>query len=246
MDKSEEIKKEIDDLINDQAKLIELAEDVQNTVSFGTHYQKWYSKAYKVVESLAPERLAEFNSYYLSDPKRKTWDATNYVIQDYVNGFGARTDAYQKPRWDIHNAVKLRIVNQTQIVLALKSRIDSVLQDVKGHLFAELQDSELAAAKQLKKISVRAAGALAGVVLERHLQRVAANHSLKISKKNPTISDLNDPLRQADVYDVPTWRKIQLLADIRNMCSHQKEAEPSAEHVDELIEGVNSLIKRVF
>ncbi|MCJ7812556.1 hypothetical protein MUP95_04455, partial [bacterium] len=113
-------------------------------------------------------------------------------------------------------------------------------------LFAELQDSELNAAVQLKKISKRAAGALAGVVLERHLQRIAENHKIVIRKKSPTISDLNDPLKQEGVYDVPTWRKIQLLADIRNLCSHQKESEPTDEQVDELISGVNSVIKSVF
>jgi hypothetical protein len=121
-----------------------------------------------------------------------------------------------------------------------------VLQDVTGHLFAELQDSELIAAVQLKKVSRRAAGALAGVVLERHLQRAAENHKISIRKKAPTISDLNDPLKQAGVYDVPMWRKIQLLADIRNLCSHQKTLEPTDEQVDELISGVNSVIKSVF
>jgi hypothetical protein len=43
------------------------------------------------------------------------------------------------------------------------------------------------------------------------------NHSIKISKKEPTITDLNDPLRQADIYDIPKWRKIQQLADIHNI-----------------------------
>ena len=113
-------------------------------------------------------------------------------------------------------------------------------------MFAELQDSELSAAAQLKKINLRAAGALAGVVLERHLQRVNVNHNAAPNKKNPTIAYLNDPLKQAGVYDVPTWRKIQLLADIRNICSHQKNVDPTSDQVDELIAGVNSVIKSVF
>ncbi len=137
-------------------------------------------------------------------------------------------------------------MNQMQIIASLSSRIDSVLQDVTGYLFAELQDSELIAATKLKKVSLRAAGALAGVVLERHLQRAATNHSVSIRKKAPTISDLNDPLKKKGVYDVPMWRKIQLLADIRNLCSHQKAVEPTEEQVEELIAGVNSVIKSVF
>ena len=130
--------------------------------------------------------------------------------------------------------------------MSLDSRIDSVLQDITGHLFAELQDSELIAADQLKKVSKRAAGALAGVVLERHLQRVTQNHRISIRKKSPSISDLNDPLKNAGVYDVPTWRKIQLLADIRNLCAHQKNREPTDDEVDEIISGVNWVIKSIF
>lgn len=246
MSAAEEVKKELKALLDSQTELIDLAKDNKDIIKFGTKYQAWYSRAYKLVESLAPERLNEFTSYYLIDPKRKVSDASNYVIQDYVKGIGARTNSYDKPLWDTNNAVMIRVVNQMQIIASLSSRIDSVLQDVTGHLFAELQDSELHAATQLKKVSKRAAGALAGVVLERHLQRVAANHKITIGKKNPTISDLNDPMKNKGVYDTPVWRKIQLLADIRNICSHQKSTEPTEEQVDELISGVNSVIKSVF
>ena len=46
---------------------------------------------------------------------------------------------------------QIEIMNQMQIIVSLSSRIDSVLHDVTGHLFAELQESELLAATQLKK-----------------------------------------------------------------------------------------------
>jgi hypothetical protein len=246
MSTSEEIKKELTALLDKQNDLIKLAEKNEDIIKFGTAYQRWYSRAYKMVESLAPERLAEFSSYYLIDPKRKIADAGNYVIQDYIKGISARTNHLDQPLWDTNNLTMIRVMNQMQIIASLSSRIDSVLQDVKGHLFAELQDSELKAAIQLKKINKRAAGALAGVVLERHLQRTTQNHKIVIRKKSPTISDLNDPLKQKGVYDVPTWRKIQLLADIRNLCSHQKDSEPTDEQVDELITGVNTIIKSVF
>ena len=246
MSTSEEIKKELQALLDKENDLIQLAEKNDDILKFGVAYQGWYSRAYKLVEALAPERLAEFSSYYLIDPKRKITDAGNYVIQDYIKGIGARTDGFNQPLWDTNNLTMIRVMNQMQIIGSLSSRIDSVLQDVKGHLFAELQDSELEAAVQLKKVSKRAAGALAGVVLERHRQQTAKNHNITIRKKSPTISDLNDPLKQGAVYDVPTWRKIQLLADIRNLCSHQKASEPTDDQVDELISGVNSVIKRVF
>ena len=246
MPTAESIKKEPRDLLEKQDDLVKLTRDTKDIIAFGTAYQHWYSRAYKLVESLGPERLEEFVSYYLIDPKREITDITNYVIQDYIKGIGPRGTRGRKPPWDANSRVVIRITNQTQILASLSSRVDNVLQDVTGHLFAELQDSELSAAVRLKKVSRRAAGALAGVVLERHLQRVAVNHKIPLPKKDPTIADLNDPLKKKGVYAVPMWRKIQLLADIRNDCAHQKTSEPTDEQVDELIAGVNSVIKSVF
>ncbi len=246
MSTSDEIKKELQDLVASQSDLINLASDTSKTMNFAEKYQDWYSRAIKLVESLAPERLKEFCDYYLIDPKRKASTVSNYVIQDYIKGIRAMTDYEDDALWDVNNLIQIRVMNQIHIVSSLVSRIDTVLQDITGHLFADLQDKELTATGQLIKISPRAAGALAGVVLERHLQRTAENHQIKLRKKAPTISDLNDPLKQANVYGVPIWRKIQLLADLRNLCSHQKDEEPTRDQVAELIDGVNSIIKSVF
>lgn len=241
MNTKEKIKNDIAELLSSHNHLMKLTNDDKRFPNFGAEYQLWYSKAYKVVEALAPERLSEFISYYLSNPKRKSFDVENFTIQDYIKQI---SPAYNK--FDTHFCVVINLLNQQQILSSISSRIDSVLQDVKGHLFAELQDEELRAAAKLLSTSLRAAGSLAGVILERHLQQVAVNHTLKINKKNPTISDLNDPLKEAGVYDLPTWRKIQYLGDIRNKCSHEKGVEPTKEEVEELIGGVNSAIKNIF
>jgi hypothetical protein len=109
-----------------------------------------------------------------------------------------------------------------------------------------LQDKELGIAEELLKVNLRAAGSLTGVILENHLQKVMQNHNLAISKRNPTISDINDVLKSNNIYDIPTWRKIQYLYDIRTLCSHKKKREPTEEEVTELISGVNEIIKKIF
>jgi hypothetical protein len=63
MSTSEDVKKELEALLNTQDELVKLSRDIKDILSFGTAYQNWYSRAYKVVESLAPERLDEFVSY---------------------------------------------------------------------------------------------------------------------------------------------------------------------------------------
>ena len=67
----------------------------------------------------------------------------------------------------------IRMHTQINILQSMASRIDTVLADVEGYLFADLQDAELKAAQKILPVNLRASGTLAGVVLERHLQRVA-------------------------------------------------------------------------
>lgn len=52
--------------------------------------------------------------------------------------------------------------------------------------------------------------------------------------------------KEKGIYAIPMWRKIQLSADLRNLCSHQKSTDPTKEQVEELISGVNSVVKSVF
>jgi hypothetical protein len=129
----------------------------------------------------------------------------------------------------------------------VKTRFESSLFDIRQLVQADLFDSELDAARELGKHKfTRAAGALAGVVLERHLAQVCDNHNIKMTKKAPNIADLNNALKEASVIDVPQWRFIQHLADIRNLCDHDKKSEPTVEQVDDLIAGVMKVTKTLF
>ena len=121
------------------------------------------------------------------------------------------------------------------------------LFDLKGLLQADLFDSELDAAKELgKKGFLRGSGAVAGVVLEKHLSQVCDNHGVKSRKKHPSISDYYQLLKDNEIIDKIEWRFIQRLGDLRNLCAHKKDREPTKEDITELIEGVDKVIKTVF
>jgi len=207
-------------------------------------YQDWYTRALRGVATLAPERLVEFRLYYEADPKRKGLTYGTFVIQDFIKGIAP--SAVHHADFDCKRQVSVCFYNQLTILKSIGSRIGSILSDIEGELYADLKDSEISVARKLIKVSPRAAGALAGVVVEGHLQKVAAAHGVAVAKKSPTIADLNDPLKAAMVIDVPTWRKVGYLADLRNLCSHKKDTEPTKEQVGELIDGTEWLIKNVF
>jgi len=244
MNTRESISKEIDTLYGEGAKIATELHDGNEDQNFTFEYQGWYTKALKVVDTLARDRLQEFKSYYEIDPKRKAMGYGTYHIQDYLKGVVPSRSRI--PGFDSRYETAKNMTNQLSIVQSLSGRIDSILANINIELLAEIQDAELETARKLIKVSLRAAGSLAGVIIENHLQKLANKHDIPLKKKNPTISDLNDPLKGAGIFDIPTWRKITYFGDIRNICCHKKDIEPTKEQVNELIEGANWLIKNTF
>ncbi len=212
---------------------------------FAAEYQKWYTVARRLVEGLASDRISEFDGYYTIDPRRKQLTALTYSIQDFVMGMEPVADFRGRKPFDAQAATVARFNTQIQILAAIDSRVDQAIADVEGHLAADLEDAQLSEANQLKRTSLRAAGAVAGVVLERHLLRVAANRRIAVRKKRPTIGDVNEKLKAENVYDLPTYRRIQFLADVRNICTHDRQREPTEAEVDELIRGVDTVVKTI-
>lgn len=215
--------------------------------TFGSQYQAWYSKALRIVEQLLPDRYDEFRELYRLDKKPKTLDEATYRISDYLHGTKARTGGvFGEPDFDTAEVSEKHLVCQVDILASARSRLDSALADISGTLEGTLLDDELATADELLKAKhLRSAGVVAGVVLERHLKRLITNHEITLRKRTQ-ITSLNNALKEARVYDVPRWRQIQRLGDIRNLCGHDAEREPTSEDVEELIRGTEKVVATVF
>jgi hypothetical protein len=215
--------------------------------SFENSYQRWYTEACAVLGQLIPGRLEEFRSIYTANPKRKGVNSLTYSIQDWLLGIRSATDRLGAKHFDDLTIILMRFDTQRKILDAARTRLDSTVFDLRNIVRADLFDSELSAARELRKHGfIRSAGVIAGVVLEEHLGQVCNNHQVKVAKKNPTISEYNDLLRKVEVYDVPVWRQLQRLGDLRNMCGHKKEREPTEEEVGELIDGVEKTMKTIL
>ena len=207
-------------------------------------YQPWYTRALPVIRDILPDRYDEFVSLYAGGP-RKQMDLSNYRISDYLHGLGLAQGG--ELLFEPKEVFLSLFYQQLSILSSAQPRLDSVLTDISGVIRAEFFDDELDGCEELLRNDyLRAAGVIAGVVLERHLSSICANHSINFRKKSPTLADFNDALKKNKVLDTPKWRKIQHLGDLRNLCSHAKEREPTKEEVTELIEGVGNTIKSVF
>jgi hypothetical protein len=199
------------------------AETAKKIPKFREAYQAWYSEALACVSQLLPIRREDFISYYKPLKTRKSLDAENYTVSDYLRGLSANRGAQEV----VGLVAALEPFDQqVKIVDALKQRFESSLFDIRALVQADLFDNELDAASELNnKGFQRGAGAVAGVVLEEHLVTVCAQHQIS-TPKNATISKLNDLLKEQDVIDVPTWRFVQRLGDLRNRCDHKRTQIP--------------------
>jgi hypothetical protein len=165
------------------------------------------------------------------------------ILSDYLGGLSANRGLSEV----VGPSAELQpFGQQVKIIEALKQRFESSLFDIRALVQADLFDNELDAAAELnKKGFQRAAGAVAGVVLEEHLGTVCVQHTVS-TPKNATISRLNDLLKENDVIDVPTWRFVQRLGDLRNLCDHKRTPDPTVDDIDELVISVRKVSKTVF
>jgi len=214
--------------------------------SFAGGYQDWYSEAQSLIKQLLPDRFADFIGHYEKPKNRKAITFENYVIEDCLQGLQV-TRGWEKTKVVGADAAIPQFQQQLNILKSVNKRFESSLFDIKQLVKADLFDSELDAARELLKNGFsRAAGAVSGVVLEKHLAQVCDNHSIKIAKRAPAISDLNELLKTNGTIEIAQWRFIQHLGDLRNLCDHNKAKEPTPAEVRDLIDGVEKVTKTIF
>lgn len=212
-------------------------------LTFHHHYETWYSEALAVITQVLPDRTDDFRSLYKIE-RRKEIDFASYTLSDYQ--IGLRITRGYENLFDPDSAAVAKFSQQLNIVRAAKAIFGSRLVDISAVLQADIFESELDAARELLKNGYdRAAGVVAGVVLEEHLGQIAKARRLTVRSKSPTISTYNDALKDASAIDVPTWRFIQRLGDIRNLCGHAGSRDPTRSEVSELIDGVDRVTKTV-
>ena len=202
------------------AKQMNITDEQRKSLPFvRTEYQAWYSEALAAIRQLLPDRVEDFIGYYKPLKQRKELNSGTYTISDYLQGINVTQGARQIVGFD---AAILPLEQQVQIVKALGQRFQSSLFDIRSLAQADLFDDELDAADELNgKGFHRGAGAIAACCPGRTSGAICDQH--KISKsKSATISQLNDVLKKNEVLDIATWRFVQHLGDLRNLCDAQE------------------------
>jgi len=212
--------------------------------SLKSAYNKWYSISLPLVRQILPDRIEDFIDYYKTPKVRKEINHLNYNISDYLIGLTIKLRGERIV--DSERAFSEKFQNQIAILQSGLTRIDSILANITEVIQASIFDSQIETGNELlRKKHLRAAGAIAGVILEKHFQKVIENHQIKDAKKVMHLADYSELLKANSVVDIPTWRFLQRLSDIRNYCVHSKEREPTSEEVHELLIGTGKVIKTI-
>jgi hypothetical protein len=198
----------------------------------------WSSSCYQTA--------TEFRELYLPKKPPKELERRFYSISDYLQGVVVRNPGGSE-MFNFSSVALAKFKEQVSILVSARDRLGRLLADIAGTLEATLLDDELEAAEALLKAKhLRSAGIVAGVVLERHLKSVVATHQLSLGRNKAQIANLNNALKEAGVIDVPRWRAIQRLGDLRNLCGHDGEREPTTDDVREMIDGTQKIVADVF
>lgn len=157
----------------------------------------------------------------------------------------------------IFEAYKFYIVTNPQVRIAISRRpagteatktrwfgFKTIVQEILSNPYGDGESTDpLFNAKILFKTGhFPEAGVRAGVVLEQHLKALCELQIPPLKLRGNTIDPLSETLKSAQIYDQTQHRRVQVMADIRNRCSHSVSKPASKEEVWELIEDINKFM----
>ncbi|MFZ2473223.1 MAG: hypothetical protein WAW52_14930 [Methanothrix sp.] len=194
-------------------------------------YQHWYSSAYQLIKEYLPDRIEEFKRHY-EDPQAK-----NGVIE-YIQL--RWRSYYDKPV--IEKGFIEKFDNQRSILLSIRAVLEINDLCLRKTISADFIDSELVQADYLFRNGFeRAAGAIAGVALEKYLKTECELNRVPYKYKD-TIEPLAQALHSAGKISDTDLKRIIYLGGIRNDCAHPNEV--SKDLVKALIEQVRKVVNQ--
>jgi hypothetical protein len=210
---------------------IEIPARVRVPADFIHQYHQWYAGCLALVEANMPSRLQDLERVHEGTKKPEEKGLREMFEYAYLT-------------FDSQVAAADKIVQMKAIVGSVPNYLEGRLHDIELEVSQAYVRDQLTEAEILLKAGhIRAAGAVSGVMLERHLKLLCDRHRPPIRyTKTAGISKLNDLLKDAGVYDMTQWRKVQWMGDVRNSCDHAHTAEPRKGDVADLIAEVRKFV----
>ncbi|WP_440767463.1 hypothetical protein [Natronorubrum sp. DTA7] len=189
-------------------------------------YESWYARAEELVSTHLPQRLDEFE-------KKRT------KVKEYIR---LDVNAKFKPERYVNSATE-HFSEQRNLVKAIPGKIKAEKLSLRRQISDTFSKDELLQARELLDEGLaRAAGVLAGVAIERHLQLECDESDLKYNH-NDGIASLAQTLYEGDEIAKTTLSNLETLGQIRNDCAHANQQQPNKHKVRKLIDDTDDYIR---
>lgn len=206
---------------------------MSNSVGFAREYHHWYETAASFLGEISPDAKADFVRFYEGVSRSTMRDDPPIVL--VLRDLGNTA---------MRSSLERKLSSQIGIIQAIPAMLDVRAFSLRQILSADLFTDELSTSRELLKTGhARAAGAVAAVVLERHLKLMCERHGIALGERE-TVGSLNAKLQEK--YADPTeYRRVLWLNELRAQCDHVKEVEPTVGKVEEFIEAVAKFVSTV-
>jgi hypothetical protein len=203
----------------------------------------WYDKALRVMTRLTAWRSQDTKDQAREGPSRTQSGAPETGRQTCM-GMTITPNGEMIP--SVHLTFLAHLAQQLRILSAVRDGLAYVLADLQGTLYGDVENHVLAAVHRLSQHGHhRAAGALAGVLLEIHLAHVAAKYRVTMGAKSPDITMLNAALKRGGIYDGEIWRSIQRLGALRDDWVDASRSDPTVDELTTFLHEVQTVRQRV-
>lgn len=197
-------------------------------------YQIWYTQTRHLVNDYVHERITEFDQIYLDVIK----------CLKLEGGWGG---IYDKSVYI--NSWSNDFLNQLGILLSIPLVAEIKEKSLRNILTADIANSEIDEAEELyDEQHYRAAGAVAGVALERYLKTRCEVNSIEYKKEN-SIHSLAQLLYNHDppLIDATVLNHMDHLASIRKNCAHANQIsdEKLRKDVRRLIDDTRGYVQKL-
>lgn len=216
--------------------------DVHNLVT--KRLRELYGKGTQV---LAAAKSDGMGGYYLVDTQRASqWKISCLnILQRAFGEESLHSKEYVKATEQLdYESVK---IGNSILMAALDDLEGGYLADVRRLMEADLFSEFLDQAEHLLSIGYyQAAAVVAGCVLEDALRKMCQqNPDIELPDK-PKLSWMNDRLKEHNVYNNLTHKRITANSDIRNKAAHGQWEEFDKDDVKEMMSSIKAFMEKYF
>ncbi|MGD1818938.1 MAG: hypothetical protein ACPKOI_03525 [Pleomorphochaeta sp.] len=214
---------------------------------FKNDYLSWYYATSSCIKFLRPDKYKEFIDLFKDNREKNTsLKSTNYKIENFIKN-EELTDISNNLIQEEAKRIKitLNLFHYQQLMIkAIIDNFDSISFNYEKETYMTFQEENIDSVQELfDNDFLRAAGALCGVIIEKHLKtKLLPFDEDAFTSKKLTLEPLNQACKKNNIYTTTEFKRIIHLTDLRNLCDHKNTIGPTKEQVQELIDGTKWII----